>query len=621
MSGESKEITEAEGDVESSAKMLDIESGVASSEGDSTEIEAENVEGEDASSKEVLSNKESETELKTASEKKVADSMSEGSALLDRLDESNQALKGNESGKELPQQVSSESLPKDKNETDHDRGSKVLNESAAAKAALSETDSSHSLKQPSEAEELASKYVRVENQGSEKLSKTDAESLKKVSENLQAVEGQKAKVVKGETPEAELKAAQLNHKISESVEEVKENPKVDGTVMAASTQIKPLTEKQIAAEGDKEAAANKEALIWETGKTASAVGVGAALGASTAAQAGVNSTSAVEIPSDAAVVQQILSKEPSELTEEELQILAQASSGATMSPETAKSAPEAVKSAALSSSAYALNQQHQAQQNQAMQQQAQLVNQNMDKAAAQQAAQSFSQNVNAIPLDVAQLSAQQAQVVSSPNKTVSNAAMMASVTAAGTASVMATKGKDKDKELSQQLSGLAGQQGLQQAQIRSEVQQAAAQSPLQLAREASGEQLAERVQMMMSKNLKNVDIRLDPPELGRMQIRMSMNGDMASVQFTVANSQARDMVEHAMPRLREMLSQQGIQLADSSVHQQSSGRQGQEYTTGNDGKGSGFSGGSSADDDLNLDESINLNANIASKDDGISYYA
>ncbi|MBC7002152.1 flagellar hook-length control protein FliK [Photobacterium sp. BZF1] len=97
-----------------------------------------------------------------------------------------------------------------------------------------------------------------------------------------------------------------------------------------------------------------------------------------------------------------------------------------------------------------------------------------------------------------------------------------------------------------------------------------AQPPLLLTKEQAGEQLADRVQMMMSKNLKHVDIRLDPPELGKMQIKLSMNNDQASVQITVANQQSRDLVEQAMPRLRELLHQQGLQLAQSTVQQDSS---------------------------------------------------
>ena len=42
------------------------------------------------------------------------------------------------------------------------------------------------------------------------------------------------------------------------------------------------------------------------------------------------------------------------------------------------------------------------------------------------------------------------------------------------------------------------------------------------------------------------------------------------MQFTVNNPQTRDIVEQAMPRLREMLQQQGLQLAQSSVQQESS---------------------------------------------------
>ncbi|MCQ1058308.1 flagellar hook-length control protein FliK [Photobacterium sp. ZSDE20] len=97
-----------------------------------------------------------------------------------------------------------------------------------------------------------------------------------------------------------------------------------------------------------------------------------------------------------------------------------------------------------------------------------------------------------------------------------------------------------------------------------------AQPPLLLSKEQAGEQLADKVQVMMSKNLKHVDIRLDPPELGKLQIKLSMNNDQASVQITVANQQSRDLVEQAMPRLRELLQQQGLQLAQSTVQQDSS---------------------------------------------------
>ncbi|WP_162809785.1 flagellar hook-length control protein FliK, partial [Vibrio cholerae] len=125
--------------------------------------------------------------------------------------------------------------------------------------------------------------------------------------------------------------------------------------------------------------------------------------------------------------------------------------------------------------------------------------------------------------------------------------------------------------LAQQIAAAAGQGTAQnQALNRAESQLVQTNAtPVPLNKEMAADQLAERVQMMMSKNLKNIDIRLDPPELGRMHIRMNMQGDGATVHFTVANQHAREALEQTMPRLREMLAQQGVQLGDTSVQQQS----------------------------------------------------
>ncbi|MDC5854403.1 flagellar hook-length control protein FliK [Vibrio europaeus] len=235
--------------------------------------------------------------------------------------------------------------------------------------------------------------------------------------------------------------------------------------------------------------------------------------------------------------------------------------------------------------------------------------------------------VPTMPTELA--AAQMQQMAASPNAAmVQDQAMLKAVMgakAAGTLGQLAAnkdsaqQGTESNTGFAQQLAQASGQQGMGTlGQARAEQ---AAQAPLQLNRELAGEQVAERVQMMMSKNLKNIDIRLDPPELGRMQIRMHMNGDAATVHFTVANQQARDVIEQSMPRLREMLAQQGVQLGDSSVQQQASGQQQRRYADngqGNNGQGNsnqGFSG------EENLEPDINLDLNVAAKRDGISYYA
>ncbi|EGA67399.1 flagellar hook-length control protein FliK [Vibrio brasiliensis] len=253
------------------------------------------------------------------------------------------------------------------------------------------------------------------------------------------------------------------------------------------------------------------------------------------------------------------------------------------------------------------------------------------QAQLSQGAAQVAQNQSALSAMPNELVASQMQqVAAAPNsallqdQAVLKAAMGAK--AVGTLGKLGS-GKEGSQQASESSSGFAqqlaqasgqpGTNGL--GQIRAE--QAAAQSPLQLTRELAGDQVAERVQMMMSKNLKNIDIRLDPPELGRLQIRMNMNGDAATVHFTVANQQARDVIEQSMPRLREMLAQQGVQLGDSSVQQQASGQQQRRYADngqGNSGQGGsnqGFSG------EENLEPDINLDLNVAAKRDGISYYA
>lgn len=259
-----------------------------------------------------------------------------------------------------------------------------------------------------------------------------------------------------------------------------------------------------------------------------------------------------------------------------------------------------------------------------------LTAQQAQASVAQGAVQASQQQaiVSAMPTDL--MASQMQQVAATPNTAIAQdqAVLKAALGAKAAGSLGKLVGSKEGQQpasesssgFAQQLAQASGQQGPNAlGQIRAE--QAAAQAPLQLTREMAGEQVAERVQMMMSKNLKNIDIRLDPPELGRMQIRMNMNGDAATVHFTVANQQARDVIEQSMPRLREMLAQQGVQLGDSSVQQQASGQQQRRYADngqGNSGQGGsnqGFSG------EENLEADINLDLNVAAKRDGISYYA
>lgn len=82
--------------------------------------------------------------------------------------------------------------------------------------------------------------------------------------------------------------------------------------------------------------------------------------------------------------------------------------------------------------------------------------------------------------------------------------------------------------------------------------------------------LNERVMIMTAQNSQVAEIQLDPPELGSLKVRLHVGQDQVSVSFTSPHAAVRDAVEQSMPRLREMMEEQGLSLGESSVNDQSS---------------------------------------------------
>jgi flagellar hook-length control protein FliK len=85
------------------------------------------------------------------------------------------------------------------------------------------------------------------------------------------------------------------------------------------------------------------------------------------------------------------------------------------------------------------------------------------------------------------------------------------------------------------------------------------------------QQLTEKVRWMINSRNITAEIKLDPPDLGGMNIKVNLSGDSASVSFVVQSQHARYALDQAVPRLREMLEEHGIELGQSSVQQESAG--------------------------------------------------
>lgn len=98
-------------------------------------------------------------------------------------------------------------------------------------------------------------------------------------------------------------------------------------------------------------------------------------------------------------------------------------------------------------------------------------------------------------------------------------------------------------------------------------------APLNLGQNAWETNLGSRLQMMVGQNVQTAEIRLDPPELGALDIKIKITNDVASVNITSGNAQVREALETAVPKLREMFEESGVSLGDVNVHQESFSQQ------------------------------------------------
>jgi len=137
------------------------------------------------------------------------------------------------------------------------------------------------------------------------------------------------------------------------------------------------------------------------------------------------------------------------------------------------------------------------------------------------------------------------------------------------------------------------------------------------------QQLGEKIRWMVNARNTMAEIRLDPPELGSMQVRVNVAGDAASVSFVVQSQQAKDALADAMPKLRDMLSEQGIELGDAQVRKDSSSGQenGQQLAgSSHQGQGAGDRGENDGVDDTDGMRVIEQSISRADKG-GIDFYA
>ena len=135
-------------------------------------------------------------------------------------------------------------------------------------------------------------------------------------------------------------------------------------------------------------------------------------------------------------------------------------------------------------------------------------------------------------------------------------------------------------------------------------------------------EMATKVAWVAKEGFKVAHIQLDPPELGSLAVKVSVDQDSNThVSFVASSAQAKDALEGQMQRLRDMLQQQGLEL--DSVDVEVSQGNGQAFGSNNSDH---ESGGTQSDSGLvsdsdGLDEDLDNVTYVAPAEQGIDYYA
>ncbi|HHG8550299.1 TPA: flagellar hook-length control protein FliK [Legionella pneumophila] len=90
------------------------------------------------------------------------------------------------------------------------------------------------------------------------------------------------------------------------------------------------------------------------------------------------------------------------------------------------------------------------------------------------------------------------------------------------------------------------------------------------------EQLSEHIVWLGHQDVKSALIKIHPEELGPLEINVKVVKDNASVNISTHSVYVKEIVDQAIPRLREMMAQQGINLSEVHIGTDTSSRQGSQ---------------------------------------------
>ena len=94
----------------------------------------------------------------------------------------------------------------------------------------------------------------------------------------------------------------------------------------------------------------------------------------------------------------------------------------------------------------------------------------------------------------------------------------------------------------------------------------------------------QRVQWAVNQSVSGAQIRLNPQHMGPVEVKIQLQNEQLSISFTAQHGATREAIDAALPRLREMLSEQNVNLVDVDVSQHSFAEQGEKQASTTDDK-------------------------------------
>jgi flagellar hook-length control protein FliK len=100
--------------------------------------------------------------------------------------------------------------------------------------------------------------------------------------------------------------------------------------------------------------------------------------------------------------------------------------------------------------------------------------------------------------------------------------------------------------------------------------------------------VGEKVVWMARQDHQVAELQLNPPHLGPLEVRLTLNNDQASIIFASGHAVVREAIESAMPRLRDMMAENGIMLGSATVSSESFAQQQQQAFAQKNEQGGGY---------------------------------